>query len=476
MIITMAINPSVDSDTWWHLRAGQEILEQREIITTDSFSLTRQGEPWIYPGWISQVALYQVFTQFSFAGMNVFTGLMTFIAFVFVWQLLKGKELLKAFVILLAVATTSVYWSARPQIISFALSGATIFILERARERKVRTLWSLPILMILWVNAHGGFAIGFIFLALYLSADLLDLLVEMIDNHKQTRELWLGHRSFVVTGIIVGLVSIAAVIVNPHGPSMLLYPFKTVSIEALQNYIAEWQTPNFHGRETWPFLGMFFLTWISLAFTKEKLYAIDILIPLGIGYLSLTAARNIALFGLAVLPVLYRHLNSVVENILLRRKPSEDLPEGLTRKLNWLLLFLFLLAAGLKISRELPDEVNQERIAEQLPLEAFDKLEREGYSGQLFNSYNWGGYVVWRLYPSYYSFVDGRTDLFGDEILDQYFKIWLAEPGWEEELQEWGIKLALVEPHAPIAHALKGIGWVSQFENEKAVLLTQPTE
>jgi hypothetical protein len=472
----MAINPSVDSDTWWHLRAGQEIFERGEILTTDSFSLTRQGEPWIYPGWISQVVLYLTFSQFSFAGMNIFTGLMTFIAFVFVWRLLKGKELLKAFVILLAVATTSVYWSARPQIISFALTGATIFILEQARGGKVKTLWFLPLLMILWVNSHGGFAIGFIFLALYLISDVLDLIVEMIDNHGNTQELWLGHRQYILTGLFVGLVSVAAISINPHGPSMVLYPFKTISIEALQNYIAEWQTPNFHGRETWPFLTMFFLTWISMAFTKEKLHAVDILVPLGIGYMSLTAARNISLFGLAVLPVLYRHLNSVVENILLRRKPSEDLPEGLTRKLNWLLLVLFLVAAGLKITSELPDEVNQERIAEQLPLEAFDQLEQGGYSGQLFNSYNWGGYVIWRLYPSYYSFVDGRTDLFGDEILDQYFKIWLAEPGWEEELQRWGINLALVEPHAPIVHALKGIGWVAQFEDSDSVLLNQPSE
>lgn len=476
MILTLAINPSVDSDTWWHLRAGKEILERGEILTTDLFSLTRQGEPWIYPGWISQVFLYQIFAQFSFAGMNVFTGLMIFIAFVFVWRTLEGKELLKAFAILLAVATTSVYWSARPQIISFALTGATIFLLERARKGKLKTLWLLPIIMILWVNAHGGFAIGFIFLGLYVFADVLDLIVEFIDNQGRTREIWSGHRSFIITGLVVGVVSVAAVCVNPNGPSMLFYPFKTVSIEALQNYIAEWQTPNFHGRETWPFLAMFFLTWISLAFTKDKIYAIDILAPLAIGYMSLTAARNIAIFGLATLTVLYRHLNSIVEYILLRRKPMEDLPEHLTRRLNWILLFLFLFAAGLKISRELQDEVNQERINDQLPMASFDHLEQVRYPGELFNSYNWGGYVVWRLYPNYYSFVDGRTDLFGDDILDRYFKIWLAEPGWEEELQYWGIGVVLVEPHAPIAHSLVGRGWKTQIEDSNSVLLTQPTE
>jgi hypothetical protein len=472
----MAINPSVDSDTWWHLRAGEEIVVRGEILKTDPFSLTRQGEPWVYPGWLSQVTLYQIFDRFSFAGVNVFTGLMIFIAFVFVWRLLEGKELLKAFVVVIAVATSSVYWSARPQIISFALSGATIFLLERARKGNYKTLWFLPLVMLLWVNLHGGFAIGFIFLGIYIFSDLIDLTSELLDNNPQTREIWREHRRFLATGALVALLSLVAVSINPHGPSMLLYPFKTISIQALQNYIAEWQSPNFHGRETLPFLSMFFLTWISLALTRKKIVGVDIMIPLTIGYMSLTAARNIALFGLATLPILFRHLNSIAENLLSRRKPGEDFPERVTRRLNWTLLVLVIIAAFLKITRELPDEVNQERIADQLPLEAFDLIETEQYPGELFNSYNWGGYVLWRLYPNYLSFVDGRTDLFGDEILDQYFNIWLAEPGWEGELENWDIRLVLVEPHSPLAHALQGIGWITQVDDTKSILLTKPSQ
>ena len=111
-----------------------------------------------------------------------------------------------------------------------------------------------------------------------------------------------------------------------------------------------------------------------------------------------------------------------------------------------------------------------------MPLEAFNLIESEQYQGELFNSYNWGGYVVWRLYPDYLSFVDGRTDLLGDEILDQYFKIWLAEPWWEQELEAWNVGLALIEPHAPLAHALQGSGWSTQFEDSKAILLTRPSQ
>ncbi len=473
-LMAMAINPSVANDTWWHLRAGEEILERGEILKSDPFSLTRQGQPWIYPGWLSQVVLFKIFDWFSYAGLNIFTGVMIFIAFLFVWRVLDGRDLLKAFLLLLAVSASSVYWSARPQIISFALSGVTIFLLERWRNGKSRDLWFLPLVMILWVNVHGGFAIGIMFVGLYLISKLIDVAVELIDDRTRFPDIWQEQGKYITTGILVSLVSLVAVILNPNGAAMLIYPFKTISIQALQDYIAEWQTPDFHGRETLPFLAMFFMTWISLALSRRKIFAVDVLVPLVLGYLSLTAGRNIALFSLATLPILFRHTSSITDHVISKIKPGEDFSENLMRVLNWTLLILFIIAASLKIARELPDQRNIERVQEQMPVEAFELIEREQFAGELFNSYNWGGYVVWKLYPEYLSFVDGRTDLFGDEILDQYINIWLAGSGWEQELKRWEIQLVLIEPHAPLAHALKGSGWILQFEDSRAVVLTRP--
>jgi hypothetical protein len=92
----------------------------------------------------------------------------------------------------------------------------------------------------------------------------------------------------------------------------------------------------------------------------------------------------------------------------------------------------------------------------------------------LFNTYNWGGYVVWALYPRYLSFVDGRTDLFGDEILQEYLQAWRAEPGWPEILARWRIRVALLEPNAPLARALDEAGWTSAYRDELAVVLISP--
>ena len=81
--------------------------------------------------------------------------------------------------------------------------------------------------------------------------------------------------------------------------------------------------------------------------------------------------------------------------------------------------------------------------------------------------------MIWALYPDHLSFVDGRTDLFGDEILEGYLNAWRADPGWEGYLDRWDIRVVLLEPSAPLALVLKHADWEIRYESEKAVVLTR---
>jgi len=471
----MAVGPSVDTDTWWHLRVGELIIERGEFIQVDPFSSTQQGADWNYPGWLSQVFFFRVFEQFSFAGLNLLTGLSVLAAFLFIWRILEGSDLLKAFTLILAAAASGIYWSARPQIVSFLFMGITIYLLERARTGKIKSIWLFPVLSALWANIHPGFAIGFVALSAYIVADLIDMGIAALNDRQPLSRQWKYHQEFIRTLLLVGLASAAAVSLNPHGPRILLYPFETLSIGTLRNYIAEWQSPNFHSLQTLPFLIMFFLTMISIALSRKRIRAIDIVIPILFGFMSFSAARNIGLFALSAAPVLARHANDIVERLLALRKPSKPFPEKIVKILNYALFVLFLMAALLKIITVLPDEMNMDQVAIQIPVEAFDYIEENELPGPIFNSYNWGGYLIWRLYPDYLSYVDGRTDLFGDRILDIYLSTWLARPSWEDELQEKGIRLVLIEPDAPLAHALEAKGWLLEFQDLQSVVYSLPS-
>jgi hypothetical protein len=113
------------------------------------------------------------------------------------------------------------------------------------QRRSDRLLWLIPPLMLVWGNLHAGFSIGFIFLAGMIAGETLG---NVFNRGGANVIPPAGIRKL----IIVGLVSAAALVVNPYGAQMLLVPFETVSIGPLRDFIQEWNSPNFQERQTWP--------------------------------------------------------------------------------------------------------------------------------------------------------------------------------------------------------------------------------
>ena len=159
----MAARVSMDTDTWWHLRAGQWIMENYQIPRVDPFSYTRGGASWKYPGWLVEVPMLWIYQAVGPGGLNLMTAMIVTLAFWFVWKTMSGGEYLKAFVIILAATASGVYWAARPYLVTFMLMAVFLWILESYRWQKERLpvslTWWLPVLMVVWVNSHGGFVV-----------------------------------------------------------------------------------------------------------------------------------------------------------------------------------------------------------------------------------------------------------------------------------------------------------------------------
>jgi hypothetical protein len=470
-VFVMAVQPSLDTDSWWHLRSGAWILENGQILKSDPFSLTRQGQAWIYPGWLSQIILIVVFNSLGIPGLNLFTGLMVLTAFAILWVTLEGKDLLRAFILLLAATTSGLYWSARPQIFTLVFASATLFLLEGAKREKSKRLWILPILITIWVNMHGGFIVGYLLIGIYFMGEVIETLISMILGQKKLNEEWQNRKKYLLVLAAVGIASIFTGMINPHGPAILLYPFQTISIGTLQDYIAEWQSPNFHTPEVQPFIILLFLLILAVGISTKKRSARELLLISIFGYMSLIAVRNVGLFALVAAPIACRHLDAGLNPLFERLKSEKELPKKLTKSINLILAVLLTFAGLIRVVTQMDNEVNREQIHQQIPLEAFEFIVEEKPEGALFNSYNWGGYVVWTLYPDYLSFVDGRTDLFTDEILNEYLNAWLAKPGWQTFLEEWEIQWALLEIDSPLSKAMIYDGWKVLFQNEQAIIL-----
>lgn len=476
-IFAMAARISVDTDTWWHLRAGQWMVENRAILQIDLYSSTRYGQPWQYPAWLVQAPMSWIYSVFGPGGLNVWTALMVTLAFGFIWKSMRGGVFLRAFVLIPAVTVSGVYWAARPYLATFLLAAVFLWILEMFRwhndPKSVHRLGWLPFLMVVWVNSHPGFAVGFLLWGVYLAGELVHWVmdrVRMRTSFDAIPNRRVGQNIIRLSSI--GLLMLAAACLNPAGPAILFYPFKTVGISSLQNFIQEWQSPNFHNLNVQPFAWLLFILLGVVGASRRRLALTDFLLVSGFAYMGLLAARNVALFALVAPLVIARHADPLLQ-YLTRKLPLKFSSQVQAKKpqiiLNYFLLGLLILAVLAKVSLIYPQAVNQEHFSETLPVQAVETIRSLRPPGRLFNSYNYGGYLVWAL-PEYPVFIDGRTDLYDDELIDQWLQVMRAEDGWEDVLKQWEVRLVLVEPDTPLIEKLIQQGWTALYQDELAVV------
>jgi len=488
-LFAMAARVPTDTDTWWHLQAGRVTLERARILQTDVFSHTRQGQPWVNHSWLSQVILYLLFHSFRYFGLGLFQALVVTLAFAFVYAQMEGDVFTRAFIIILAAATSAVVWIARPQLLSFLLTAVLCYLLYLYKWRGVNRLWLIPPLFVLWVNLHAGYVLGFIVLAGFVAGEVLNNLLLFLSPppRGEGKDPVIGWRGVGLV-VLISLLSFLCLLFNPNTSRMWTYYFDTVSIGVLQDFIQEWRSPDFHPLYTQPFIWLLLATLTAVGLSGRRVDGGDLALVAGFTYASLLAGRNMGPFALVAAPVLSRHMRPTVERWLSAarargwlgppRRPSSRRRvayRNLSYKLalvNWLLLLLVLVAAGVKAYLPLRTEFNVEHERRTLPLEAVEWIREHRPAGPMFNSYNWGGYLIWQLWPGYLVFVDGRTDLYGDELLGQYLQVRFAQPGFLEVLDEYGANFVLTEAGGFTDNflALDGDGWTLAYSDDVAAI------
>ena len=469
LIFIIGTRIPVDTDTWWHIRSGEHTLNQG-MIRADPFSHSMQGEPWINHSWGSQVILYGVWQIAGNAGLALYTAVLATAGMALLYPICAGNVYVRAFALALGALTASVFWSARPQMLSFVFSALVLLILYRYKRERVDHLWLLPPVMLVWGNLHAGFSIGFIFMGGFIAGEILGNLFRRRDSSDAPLLSPRGIRKLV----IVALVSVAALVVNPYGLEMLRVPFDTVGIGVLRQYIQEWNSPNFQERQTWPFILMIVGLLGVVGASRKSLDWTDFVLVSGTLFMALLYGRNIAVFAVAATPVLAHHADAALSARGWAFQPVTRVTARQAR-LNQVLAGLMLLAALAYVVYVIEPERVDTAQREYLPVMVAEFIATERPPGPMFNSYNWGGYLLWAL-PDYPVYVDGRTDLYRDAFLTRYLRAALGHDGWRETLDEDGVNLVVVEPNSGLARALRDEpGWTQiyptdDYPDENAVI------
>ena len=139
--------------------------------------------------------------------------------------------------------------------------------------------------------------------------------------------------------------------------------------------------------------------------------------------------------------------------------------------MNWMLLIVIAAAAAIKIAVPLLPATLTKAEQEILPLGAIDWIEQNQPAREMFNSYNWGGYLMWRLWPQYPVYADGRTDVYDDVFLREYLRVTLAQADWQAVLERRNVGFVLIEAGGGLDTALRReSGWREVSRDRLAVI------
>ena len=476
-VLAMAARTPVDSDLFWHLRAGERTLADGRPLTVDVFSHTRTGARWVNHSWLGQVTLYLAWRAGGWLGLSLWMAALAAAGMGFIYCSMEAADWLRPFVLLMAAAVAAPVWTPRPQLLSLTLFAVLYWYLLAWRNNPARPLWPLAPFFAVWGNLHGGYPLGLLLIGAHLAGALADFLLgrDMLP--------WPRWRALFLWGALGG----AFAALNPNGWRMWLIPFQTVGMGVLQEFISEWASPDFHQLAQQPFIWMLLAVLLALAFSRRRAAGFEAVSVALFAWMGLTARRNFGPFALAAAPVLARHLEDVL------RQVWERLPERTRRALRAQSGFLnaaptrgeaafrlgvvalLLGAALLKGYAVTRPPFVESVLRARFPVDAVAWMRENRPAGTLFNEYNWGGYLLWAL-PEYPVAVDGRTDLYGDAVLRRYLDAYAAAPGWQAVLKAWRVRLALLAPEAPLGAALRAAGWQAVYRDDVAVVWACPQD
>jgi hypothetical protein len=457
-ILGMAARNVVDPDIWWHLKTGEWITQHRAVPRADPFSYTRAGQPWIAHEWLSELMIYGLYRMAGLGGLIIVFAVIHCAAFFLLYLRCADNRFVSGSITLWGALATATLWGVRPQMISLLLASLWLLILERSERNQTLLWWTLPILT-LWVNLHAGFALGLVILSLFLLGELFEKMLAPSFSTSNARLRALSGTLFL---------NLLLVPLNPNGTKMFWYPLATLRSKAMQSSIDEWASPNFHRGDQWPFLLLLLATLVTLAWSRTRVRPRDVLLLSISAFAGLSSVRMTPFFVLVTVPILSRSLGCRLGR---ERSSIHQRPAGVA-VLNGVLV---LAVAGF-VSLHLAQLIRRQPQAEaaHYPVGAVAYLAAHPLAGPIFNHYDWGGYLIFKLYPVTRVFIDGRADLYGDHLMEQRAASYYLMDDWQQPLSEWKIRTVIVPADAPLATGLRSApGWMVSYEDSKSVILSR---
>jgi hypothetical protein len=446
----IAVRPAIDNDLWFHLRTARWMLDHHRWVGVDPFTHTRPGVERVQTDWLGQLTLYGSWRVAGLVGVALLVAAICAGAMVLLYRTLDGGIRVRAGVVVLTAAASSIFWSARTQIFTFLGTVLVVCLLRAWRRRPESNLiWWLVPLTVVWVNTHGGVIYGMLIVGATVAGEWGNRL--------------LGIRPLPAAALrkltLAALAALAVMAINPSGLRVYGLPFHQVGSSV--EFVQEYQPPSITDPTALPFFLLLGLTVLLMARRWRSVDLVELFQVAGTALFALRFTRSIPFFAVVAAPVVARHLAALVKE---REAPErQPLVVALVAA-----VVATLVLTGIRLDDGRVDPLT----AEEFPVAATAWIDANQPPHELFNTFDWGGWVMWEL-PDYRVSIDGRTDVY-DEYLDTYDDVIHARDGWQAELEREGVGTVLVAPRDPLAEALRTEpGWELGHEDPTAVVFVR---
>jgi hypothetical protein len=435
----------LDLDIWWHLKVGDWIVEHHAFPHTGILSRTAANRPWAAYSWGYEVLLSRAYAWFGLVGVGMFGTLLTLaVACAVYWivRRLSGKFWVAC---ILATVTCSAFLFSlmpRPVFLSMILFAVTLMpLLEAQRTGRAAVLYWLPLVFFVWANCHIQFVYGIFVVGLFTGVHLLQ---QLGAHFGVTPDFSLASQLSARKLVLIFAACVFASCLGPYTYHLYAVVFAYAGSKFPYTFIREFQALNFRA----------FSHYVELLLT-------------GAAFFTLGRQQRVDLFKLALLTVA-----SVVAFRTMRdswflciaaaaciadswgtegeREPSENLPEKAALAAV-LALFMFLIARNVGFDTRGLDAA----MSSVFPVKAVNFLRQNPQPGPLYNTFDWGGFLTWYM-PDYPVAIDGRTDLYGDEMDMRFFESERGDASYIDDpyLNESGV--VLLQREKPLAAVLSG--------------------
>ena len=453
LLIIAILLPIQPHDYWWYLRLGKDVLETGAVPVVDTYSSLQAGQPIVYQSWLSAVFLWLGFKTNGIPLTILLVAVLIGLTYAMLWLLMRQGGMgprLATLLTLLAGLSGSNNWGVRPQLFTYPLFLAVLWILLKWQNREHKFLWALVPLSLAWTNLHGSFILFFIIVGLAF----------IFGNGDRKKLFW------------VALLALAVTLINPRGLMLWQSVVGTFTAPGIRDLSPEWLPPLNQGWQMNIFFAWLILLVPLAAFARRRLSIFEWMLFLSFSWLALTGIRYV-IWDLFIIAVLTAHL--MPESIMqwfdqpqVVKIPSLNFGLGIV-----FLLIPLMLLPGIREGwwNESPPALDP-----QTPVAAADWLAlHPELPGPMWNDVVFGSYLIHAV-PSRPVWIDTRIQvIFTAEQARQYLFVQSAQAGWDSYLEKNGVNLLVLASTQPalVKAVQNSSGWCEQYHDDVALIFSR---